>query len=147
MIGSATAAFIFHLLSALAGLWLLYVIYKGWAVRSWPAVPGTVLESHVEVDADRNDFPVVRYQYSVNGIDYRGDRVLPHGRLASTGGYAARVVARYRQGRAVQVYFNPARPGESALETRIPLAIYLMLFVAVPVFWWMGNLFRGGFAE
>ena len=147
MISADTGGFIFHCLSAIALAWFLFLLYRTQAVRKWPTVIGTVIESSVEKDPDLNRYPQVRYRYSVNGTEYTSDRILPHGRLATTGTHAVRVVARYKTGSRVRVRVNPRRPADSALETGLPFIVYFMLVVSVVAFWWMGNLFQSGFGQ
>lgn len=145
MLSPETAGLIFQGLSALAFVWVLFVAYRAWQVRSWPTVTGTIIESRTELDVDRNRLPVVKYKYSVRGSEYVSDRILPHGRLATTGGaYAERVLARFPAGRRVAVYVNPANPGDSALERKMPVFVYLLLLAATAAFWWMGGMFRTG---
>jgi hypothetical protein len=147
MLSTATAGFIFRCLSLLSFAWLLYLVYRVWAVRSWPAVVGTVLESRVDTDADSNSFPVVRYKYSVRGTEHIGSQIFPHGQFATSGGHAARIVSKYKAGSRVRVYVNPASATDSALRLALPGVVYLMLFVATLMFWWMGGLLRSGLAD
>jgi len=144
MISTITAGFIFRGLSLLALGLLIYLGYRSRTVKTWPSVPGAVIESEIETDADRNKYPVVHYRYTVQGREFINDGILPHGRFASTGSYAARVVSKYRVGRSVRVYVNPANPADSTLERTQPVFVYLMLLLATGAFWVMGGLFGSG---
>lgn len=145
MMSAATAGLIFQGLGILALLWFLFTLVRLWGVRAWPRVSGTILASHVERDADRNAFPVVRYRYSVHGVDHEGDRILAHGVLATTSGASAqRTVDRYRTGRTVAVYVNPSDPSDAILERRVPVVAVLMQLAAAVAFWTMGAAFRAG---
>jgi len=44
---------------------------------------------------------------------------------------AQEVVERYPRGSAVQVHFNPKRPGESVLEPRLPASGIVVLAMAI----------------
>jgi len=145
MLSASTTALIFRGLAILAIIWLIVMIKRARAVQTWSSVFGTILESRVETDADKNYFPYVRYSYVVSGREYIGSRILPHGKLATTGNYAERKVAEYQAGRKVRVYVNPSSAEDSALERSVPLAIYIMIVVAIFAFWWMGGMFETGF--
>jgi len=45
--------------------------------------------------------------------------------------FAQKVVQRYASGSAVDVRFNPKRPGESVLEARVPKGWIFALVIAV----------------
>ncbi len=98
---------------------------RGWresaALRTWPTVTGTVTESRVSYSAPYDDpdyshaySPVVRYEYTVEGVTYKsaefGDRD------PGLEDWARAVVARYPVGEPVTVYYDPASPRFSALE-------------------------------
>ena len=131
MISESTAGLVFYALALIALACLVGVWRRAVRVRTWQVVSGTVLSSSVASDSDANQYPQVRYGYLVNGREFVGDRILPFGRLASTGSYAEKVVDRYREGAAVNVYVNPLDPADSALERALPPIIPVMLVAAV----------------
>ena len=45
--------------------------------------------------------------------------------------FAQKIVQRYASGNAIDVRFNPKRPGESVLEPRVPKAWIFALVIAV----------------
>jgi len=100
---------------------------KALASQSWPTVAGTVTESEVKVtqhssgsgmDAQETTHyrPVVKYQYSVEGMEYTGSRIA-FGAMNSAHSAANAVVARYPAGASVTVRYDPEKPAEAVLET------------------------------
>lgn len=120
---------------------------KAQASLSWPTVPGTVSVSDVKYDVSTsgsgdNEFqtetftPVVKYQYSVQGVEHTGSRIA-FGAMNQSQNAAHAVVARYPVGASVTVHYNPEKPGEAVLETRASggtaLAVLGGLFLLVGV--------------
>jgi hypothetical protein len=65
------------------------------------------------------EFPMVVYEYKVNGIKYISNRVRVQDASGPTMGgalYANPLLKRYPKGKTVPVYYNPQNPKESALE-------------------------------
>lgn len=65
------------------------------------------------------EFPMVVYEYQVNGIKYLSNRVRAQDASGPTLGgalYANPLLKRYPKGATVTVYYNPQNPKESALE-------------------------------
>jgi len=107
------------------------------AMKRWPVARGRVLSSKVEefrADAGSGNFggsrgrmtlyrAVVVYEYEVDGKVFRGDRIAQSpGMSRGVADFAEKVVQRYASGSAVDVRFNPKRPGEAVLEPRVPKA-------------------------
>lgn len=98
---------------------------KAEASKQWMPVNGRVVESHVEVRQGYSEdhgtthsyAPHVEYEYEVNGITYRSDRLQPGTRVfISSRGRAEAEVARYAPGTPVTVYCDPANPAEAVLQ-------------------------------
>jgi hypothetical protein len=65
------------------------------------------------------EFPMVVYEYEVNGIKYISNRVRVQDESGPTMGgilYSNPLLKRYPKGATVTVYYNPQDPKESALE-------------------------------
>ena len=65
------------------------------------------------------EFPMVVYEYEVNGIKYLSNRVRVQDASGPTMGgalYANPLLKRYPKGASITVYYNPQNPRESALE-------------------------------
>lgn len=91
------------------------------AAQNWPSTMGTVLMSTVQSKRTGNStstYPVVVYQYEVNGIPYQSQRIKAGEQFFNMRviGQAQATAARYAVGAQVMVYYNPANPAESALE-------------------------------
>ena len=89
--------------------------------QSWPNTPGMVLVSTVQsrrTGRSITTFPVVVYQYQVNGMTYQGKTIKVGEQYLNVRilGQAQATAARYPVGATVTVYYNPANPAESALE-------------------------------
>jgi hypothetical protein len=89
--------------------------------QTWPSTSGTVLMSTVQskrTGRSRSIYPVVVYQYTVNGQNYQNQRIKAGEQFMSIRitGEAQATAARYPVGATVTVYYNPANPAESALE-------------------------------
>ncbi len=91
------------------------------AAQSWLSTIGTVLMSSVQSRRSGNStstFPVVVYQYEVNGKTYQNQTIKAGEQFMNVRilGQADATVGRYPIGANVTVYYNPANPAESALE-------------------------------
>ena len=91
------------------------------AAQSWPSTSGKVLISSVQSRRSGRSittFPVVIYQYDVNGQSYQSQTIKAGEQFLNVrvSGQAQATVARYPIGASVTVYYNPANPAESALE-------------------------------
>jgi hypothetical protein len=101
---------------------------QGRVCAQWPVALGRILEVRGEVRLveDNNDrrhrddafFGAdVKYAYQVAGRDYRSTRLYV-GRPVLTGSpkIAQDIIAKYRPGTKVSVFYNPANPAEAMLE-------------------------------
>jgi hypothetical protein len=102
-------------------------------VRRWPITTGRVLSHDIRIKSAgggttaRAHYPIVRYAYSVRGVEYNGN-ALSHGSTTGGGrGFAEKVLARYPIGSAVEVRYNPDKPEEAALETHFGLFGWITL--------------------
>lgn len=91
------------------------------AAQSWLTTTGTVLMSSVQSRRSGNStstFPVVVYQYEVNGKTYQSQTIKAGEQFMNVRilGQAEATAAHYPIGANVTVYYNPANPAESALE-------------------------------
>jgi hypothetical protein len=140
-------------------LLILSSLREAAAMKRWPVARGRVLSSKVEehrADAGSGNFggsrgrltlfrPVVVYEYEVDGQRFRGDRIaqIP-GMNKGVADFAQKVVQRHASGSSVDVRFNPKRPGESALEPRVPKAWIFALVIAVALLILSAHIYRSG---
>jgi len=90
-------------------------------VQSWPGASGMVLTSSVQsrrTGRSVSIFPVVVYQYEVNGKTYQSQTIRAGEQFMNVRviGQAQATAARYQAGATVTVYYNPENPAESVLE-------------------------------
>ena len=110
---------IWHLLSALES-------------RSWPEARGIVMASKLQEERDSEGGRLyqarVSYRYTVDGGEFVGDRAC-FGDSDQMGWslFARKIVARYRPGDAVTVYYDPSQPRKAVLEPGISGAIIATL--------------------
>ena len=125
-----------------AGLiWISWVVGKADfnASRTWKQGPGQVVFSKTVKQAGGWE-PVVRYRYDVNGKSYEsGNRNTSGGWGTQDAGAADMILSDHPKGSAVTVYYNPANPGEAAIEvgvgmTHIIFALIGLGFVALAIF-------------
>jgi hypothetical protein len=127
-----------------------YLIYAGLRSRklakaseTWPTASGTVVSSDVKSHTVRTKqartttyTPVVTYSYSVGEFAYQGS-VIRFGDLSSGSPTVAQeLAAKYPQGAAVSVRYDPAEPGRATLETVMPgrgQVIAGISFIVVPL--------------
>jgi hypothetical protein len=106
------------------------------------------IEKTVSHDSDSGDtYGIkVQYRYTVSGVRYSSDR-LRFGAMSSGDNWADTMLARFPQGRAVTVYYNPRDPAEAVLLQGLESSDFFMLlfltpFVLVGIFTWF-LAFRG----
>ena len=104
------------------------------AMKRWPIAKGRIVLSKVEEyrtsvsrgtggARDRMTLyrAVVLYEYEVAGERFEGNRIAQSpGMDKGVPRFAEEMVQRYAAGSAVDVRYNPKRPGESVLEPRVP---------------------------
>lgn len=98
------------------------------ASQNWPSTTGRILFSSVEQRRTSNArggystsyYPVVRYDYTVNGQQYQGGTI-NFGQVG-LGSYnaVAQKAAQYPVGSMVQVYYNPENPADAVLDRAAP---------------------------
>jgi hypothetical protein len=88
------------------------------AAQAWRSTTGTILMSSVQAVHRGNSYPVVVYQYEVNGKQYQSQTIKAGEQFLNVriAGQARETVSRYPIGKTVTVYYNPDNPAESALE-------------------------------
>jgi hypothetical protein len=91
-------------------------------VRRWPRARGVVVSTATVSmkgfpgSPARSHRPVVRYRYTVDGIERRGDTLWFGRTEGGNEGWVRSVLARNPAGVAVEVFYDPANPKRSSLE-------------------------------
>jgi hypothetical protein len=135
------------------------------ASRNWHQTTGTVLLADVQGRRSSDShggystsyYPVVLYQYEVDGRTYQGERIsfgMPVGRGSPRA--VMQRLAPYTPGASVPVYYDPMNPAEAVLERTassnrlVWLVILIMLIIVVGVlafqiglFGFLGPVFSG----
>jgi hypothetical protein len=127
-------------------------------MKRWPIAKGRILSSTVEqyrAIAGAGDFgstrtrmtlyrPVVVYEYEAAGQRFKGDRIAQSpGINRGVPIFAEKTVQRYPCGSAVDVRFNPKRPGEFVLEPRVPAGWIFVLVIAVALLALAAHIYYG----
>lgn len=99
---------------------------EGVRAKRWPAADGRVRSSGVirtvDTEKGREKYaPGVVYDYEVAGKPYRGARVTACDWSSTSKSACERVVAPYKAGAVLPVYYDPAKPERSLLEPGVPL--------------------------
>lgn len=126
-------------IAASLGVLVLLFFIASWRMSrraaDWPLVRGTVIRSAIE-RVEKHDSghttvqhtPVVEYGYRVSDVDYVSGQIKLGVTLSGSESYAAGVAARYPEGSAIDVHYDPANPSNAALEN--PTGMHLLLLAA-----------------
>lgn len=124
--------------------WGWFNLDQGRASRGWPTAEATIESSQVisrrsssttGTRSGRRYNPEIRFEFTVDGKPYTGDRVSFRDDHYGKREPAAEIAARYPVGSTVTVYYPPENPAEAVLEptydwsTYIPPGIGLFFFV------------------
>lgn len=97
-----------------------YVVWRSYAVRSWPTVEGIVTRSELvqtRKSGDRAWQPQVEVRYAVDGTERTTDAIWAAGdRSFRDQGKAREVLARYEVGAAARVSYDPDDPTDAILQ-------------------------------
>jgi hypothetical protein len=137
-----TTVYTFYRLFQVLALW-----QKARQSQAWSSAGGTVLKSRISRSSTfmkgRNVTrytPLVDYEYSVNGKQYKGKQIM-FGRAPAylSEGRAQAYMDRYPAGSQVTLFYNPSQPRESVLERHFSgqLGDFLIGLLAAVVFWGM----------
>lgn len=140
----------------LLGLMVLAIGFKkvlvAAASKNWPTVPGVVVESGVAANPPAAGAPRqveqattsygahIRYEFSVDGKKFQGERIGPADYSASYKSRVDEVAARYPKDGEVTVYYQPSNPAECLLEPGVAFQTWLLpalgvVLLAVGAFW------------
>ena len=103
----------------------------GWATKSWSPIDASVVASSFVTDSrpGRSSlyYPIVRYQYSLNGKCYEGSQYTYMGKVGSSKKYVDSVVSKYSVGSELMVFYDPASPGVSVIIPGVHWLNYVYL--------------------
>ena len=126
------------------GLFLLgwFQYRKTLTSRTWPSVPGRLLAAKVEWETTRGDqdtadsttfYPAIQYEYEVGSATFRGSMIAFDRRGYQKRQTAEKALLGFPVGSSVQVFYDPARPGECVLERKSSTGLPLMVIGGVIV--------------
>ena len=110
---------------------------EGRKTLDWPSVEGTITYSAVGSEYSRDSegretkmyFPVIKYIYSVDGVEYKGDRHEISKTTTSFIGGVRETVNSFVVGKKATVYYNPEQANEAILKPGVPFIILLFLYL------------------
>ncbi len=119
---------------------VVYKLVKARQAAHWPTVEGVITKSKTGVTREKHaqqattvkTVAALEYQYKVEGSTYHGTQIRTGDRFGTVPG--PEILDRFPQGAKVPVYYNPAGPGESVLETRLPYSVSAAWAFAAAVF-------------
>ena len=124
---------------AIGGAILVYAgisISRGSQRKSWSHTIGEVTTSEIEKNISSEDggtdyFPIVRYRYKVNLVEYESDFISRSEASFAIGNYkvAKAKIDRYKLNSKVKVYYNPDNPQEAALEIKTSTSGMILLII------------------
>lgn len=107
--------------------------------RKWVKTAGRITKSQVRAikrtDSDgASNFenePLVAYEYTVNGKEYRGTRINFAERIG--GADVGATLARYPVNQVVTVFYNPNNPKQAVLERDFPRIVHAAVAIVIAV--------------
>ncbi len=122
-------------IGAILALVASHSLEEATAVKNWPTIEGTVVDSRVV--GERAFGPAVTYEYAVGDSQYTATSNL---RAPMFGGkrkkfeVARKLVEEYPIGKRVTVYYSPANPSKARLFTGAGWDVYAKLGLGVTLF-------------
>ena len=119
---------------------VVYKLVKARQAAHWPSVEGEITKSKTGVEREKHahqgttvkTVAALEYQYTVKGNVYHGTQIRAGDKFGTVPG--PEILDRFPKGAKVPVYYNPAGPGESVLETRLPYSVAAAWAFAAAVF-------------
>ncbi|OQY06105.1 MAG: hypothetical protein B6I22_06265 [Desulfobacteraceae bacterium 4572_123] len=137
--------FAFIVLIGLIGAWNNYKNAK--ASESWPSTNGFIISSMVKTDLGKSDDDEpkykasITYKYTIDGIEYTGERISFSAGTFLKKGKADSLVFRYPKGKKVKVYYDPEKLHDAVLERGrsssmnfpIVIGIFVIFICLIPI--------------
>ncbi len=130
---SKIAAEIFLVLGVITAGALVWKLIKGMKAKNWPTAPGNVVDSqitmHYDDDGDRMYGTAITYRYTVDGLEYSGNKRTFVEYSSNNKQRAENIVTMYAPETPVQVYYSPDDPEDLVLEPGTNATMFLVLLV------------------
>ena len=110
---------------AFAGALAMFVGVRGLlrshASEHWPSTEGRIVTSEVinrggQGSDSKRHYAEVSYEFTVGGVDYKGDRIVFEYVRKGSIAQAKGIVDRYRKGKKVTVFYMPKNPKQCVLQ-------------------------------
>ncbi len=120
---------VFFILGLIMALNAVRAVFQVRSMRRWPSAAGTITTSTFEESSQPQIYRYsVIYTYKVFGEVFDGSRVTADAAPPTlTRRNATDLKQKYREGAAVNVYYDPADPKESTLEPTASLKLDLVM--------------------
>lgn len=118
----------------LVAIFEYYKFFKdGLQSENWPTALGHINSSTIKTHSSQEGTgyePVIQYSYVISGVKYHSERI----HVGSTGwaglyGRARQMVARFRVGKTVKVYYHPQHPQQAVLIPGLQLGVTLVFLI------------------
>ena len=110
---------------------------------SWPRANGTVESRQMLKSRSGTQHLVkIRYNFTVDGAGYKGERFNTRGDYLSDEQVASVVASQYTPGRPCSVAYNPSNPARCFIETSITWHTWGKVVIGAVAGWW-GYSFSG----
>ena len=116
------------------------LLKEGKASEAWPSTTGVVIESKLSsrrvtgggknAGSHTRYFPVVKYTYEVDGIEFTGDRLRVGGQEGDEAEMRS-ILDQYPVGSKVTVFYSPDAPQQSVLRTGVFGGTYVALVFGI----------------
>ena len=107
------------LLSVGIGVFMLYFSWKSYSssknIKDWVITQGIITQSRVKI-AGASFIPDIEFQYSVYGVEYKGNSVTIPPDIIYDTEFAQALLQEYPVGKQVDVFFNPEFHHVAVLE-------------------------------
>ncbi len=133
-IGMLLFSVIFFLAGAGVSWWGWGILQNAQRSESWPSTAGQITYSNVRESRDDDGttyYADVEFSYVVDDQRYTADTVSFGQYGSSNRRHAADIVAKYPQGMAVTVYYDPAAPETAVLEPGVTWSSYAILGIGL----------------
>ena len=104
---------------------------------TWPSTAGVIEQDRLKNEINIQDVywnSNTAYSYTVNEKSCFGYQIFPFPYSHSIPFTKSRFFHKYKQGKKVEVFYNPANPEESCLETGSTLSMNLVFIIKLIIF-------------
>ncbi|MDA3894799.1 MAG: DUF3592 domain-containing protein [Desulfobacteraceae bacterium] len=120
--------------------------------KTWPTVNGNIIRSEIEQHGSTtgegpdkktpaHEYAKIAYQYTIDGQRYESTKIS----FSSSSENTRQIVSRYPKGKAIRVYYNPAKPTQAVLvpgNSGINYVPYIFAGVLILLGMGMGSMQR-----